>query len=210
MRVPVPALLLPLFLAGCALPPVISVASLALSGASYATTGKSTSDHAISAFVGEDCALHRVANNEDICDPDGDVLFRADTTETANANLYLDPEIGITSADSLDYSGPASELNAGLEPASAVSPELSNVPDAPAIPGSTDASTALSQSTSIDKYNKKPLANLLALATETAPRGRFANARPAPKPETPQVVAPQAQEPQAQDQSSSSIVPSTL
>ena len=221
MRVPVPALLLPLFLAGCALPPVISVASLALSGASYATTGKSTSDHALSAIVGEDCALHRAVGDDDICDPNGEVLFKADTTESASANLYLDPEIGLTSADSLDYTGPASDLQAAIDPASQLLPDSSDVSATSAMPGSAnDASAAPAQSSLVDSDGKKPLANLLALATDAEPRGNFANARPTPKPATPQVLAPQIQEPKIQeqqvqelptrDQSSSWIVPSTL
>ena len=42
---------------------------------SYVATGKSPTDHAISAVVGEDCALLRVVKDEAICDPDGEVLF---------------------------------------------------------------------------------------------------------------------------------------
>ncbi|HEV2550731.1 MAG TPA: SPOR domain-containing protein [Stellaceae bacterium] len=45
--------------AGCALPPAVTLASLAADGVSYATTGKSVSDHGISAATGNDCALMR-------------------------------------------------------------------------------------------------------------------------------------------------------
>jgi sporulation related protein len=45
--------------AGCALPPVVTLASLAADGVSYAATGKSVSDHGISAATGNDCALMR-------------------------------------------------------------------------------------------------------------------------------------------------------
>ena len=44
---------------GCALPPAVTLASLAADGVSYATTGKSVSDHGISAATGNDCALMR-------------------------------------------------------------------------------------------------------------------------------------------------------
>ena len=44
-------------LTGCVLPPVATVASLLLDGASYASTGKSVSDHALSQIADADCAL---------------------------------------------------------------------------------------------------------------------------------------------------------
>jgi hypothetical protein len=65
------AIFLALFLvAGCALPPAVMVASLAADGVSYAATGKSTTDHAISAIAEEDCALLRVIKEESVCKPD--------------------------------------------------------------------------------------------------------------------------------------------
>ncbi|MDH5188197.1 MAG: hypothetical protein OEW37_04490 [Rhodospirillaceae bacterium] len=51
-------------LSGClALPPAIQFASLALDGFSYMSTGKSVSDHAISAFTNKDCAMHRALDD---------------------------------------------------------------------------------------------------------------------------------------------------
>ncbi len=66
--------LAPFLLAGCALPPAVTLASLAADGVSYAATGKSTTDHAISAIAQEDCALLRAVKEEAICRPDGEVL----------------------------------------------------------------------------------------------------------------------------------------
>jgi len=57
-------------LCGCALPPALTVISLATNAVSYAATGKSVSDHGISAIVGEDCALWRVVADRKICTPD--------------------------------------------------------------------------------------------------------------------------------------------
>ena len=56
-------------LSGCivALPPAIQLASLALDGVSYATTGKSVTDHAISGITAQDCAMARVLKGDDIC-----------------------------------------------------------------------------------------------------------------------------------------------
>lgn len=56
-------------LSGClvALPPAIQLASFAADGISYATTGKSVTDHAISAVAERDCAMGRVLTGDDIC-----------------------------------------------------------------------------------------------------------------------------------------------
>ncbi|MCY4590945.1 MAG: hypothetical protein OXE86_10405 [Alphaproteobacteria bacterium] len=56
-------------LAGCLpfLPPVMSAASLGVSGFSVLTTGKSTSDHIVSAANGKNCALHRMLFLNPIC-----------------------------------------------------------------------------------------------------------------------------------------------
>jgi len=56
-------------LSGClvALPPAVQLASLALDGVSYVTTGKSVTDHAISTVTAQDCAMLRGLKGEDIC-----------------------------------------------------------------------------------------------------------------------------------------------
>lgn len=60
---------LTLSLSGCivALPPAVQMASLALDGVSYITTGKSVSDHAISTVTAQDCAMTRVLKGDNIC-----------------------------------------------------------------------------------------------------------------------------------------------
>ena len=57
---------------------------------SYVVTGKSPTDHAVSAVVHEDCALHRVVKREDICDPDGEVLFELERDDPSVAD-WADP-----------------------------------------------------------------------------------------------------------------------
>lgn len=59
--------LAPIFLGGCAIPPAISIASYVFDGISYAATGKSVSDHGISAVVGRDCAAFRILKGENPC-----------------------------------------------------------------------------------------------------------------------------------------------
>lgn len=61
--------LLPLLAAGCAIPPAVTIASFAADGVSYAATGKSVTDHGISAATGHDCALLRpVIDDKPVCD----------------------------------------------------------------------------------------------------------------------------------------------
>jgi hypothetical protein len=56
----------------CALPPVIAVASYATTGISYMASGKSPSDHALSALTDKDCAIHRVVMSKAVCREQGD------------------------------------------------------------------------------------------------------------------------------------------
>lgn len=58
-----------LLLAGCAaIPPAVSVATWAIEGASLAFSGKSISDHAISAVTRKDCAMWRLLKGEPVCE----------------------------------------------------------------------------------------------------------------------------------------------
>ena len=57
-------------LGGCAASPVLSFLSYLKTGVdvvSYATTSKGTTDHAISAYMDKDCALHRVVIDDKVC-----------------------------------------------------------------------------------------------------------------------------------------------
>jgi hypothetical protein len=57
-----------LTLAGCvAIPPAVSIASWAINGVSYLASGKSVSDHAISAVLEQDCAMWRILKGDPIC-----------------------------------------------------------------------------------------------------------------------------------------------
>lgn len=168
MRVPVPALLSMLVLSGCALPPIITVASLAANGISYATTGKGTADHAISAVAGEDCAILRAAKDEDICDPDGEVLLVLNGATTENDDWTLDPETG-----SPNPSAAPNELLAAVDPVPEPSKQPAAAPKAPA------ETVKGKRETSLD--------TLITLAAAPSSRGRFSDARPTAKPQAPQV-----------------------
>ncbi|WP_157845956.1 hypothetical protein [Kiloniella litopenaei] len=67
MRKIIVASTLALALSGCALPPAIGVASLAVDVASYFFSGKTLTDHGISAVAQQDCALIRLMEG-DLCD----------------------------------------------------------------------------------------------------------------------------------------------
>ena len=56
--------LFPVLLSGCGLPPAVMIASYAADGVSYVATGKSVSDHGISAVTGRDCAVWRIVKGE--------------------------------------------------------------------------------------------------------------------------------------------------
>ncbi len=63
----VAALLLAGMVSGCALPPAISIATNIGNGVLLLATGKSSSDHTLSAVTGKDCATWRVMQDRDIC-----------------------------------------------------------------------------------------------------------------------------------------------
>lgn len=54
-------------LSACAIPLPLTIASYAADGVSAMATGKTLSDHALSAATGEDCALWRVFDEREIC-----------------------------------------------------------------------------------------------------------------------------------------------
>ena len=174
MRFPVPALVLPLVLAGCALPPAVSVASLVLDGVSYITTGKSPTDHAISAFANEDCALLRVVEDKEICDPDGEVLFAMVRVDEAYNYAYVDPENGSPDPDAVPRGGSENTLAATAEPVP--EPQLSVAPNTPKNLGEAASTTPRGT-------NLASLASAIKIVTKPSQRGLFADARPVPKPQ---------------------------
>ena len=58
--------LFPILLSGCALPPAVMIASYAADGISYIATGKSVSDHGISAVTGRDCEVRHIIKGKAI------------------------------------------------------------------------------------------------------------------------------------------------
>ena len=64
----------PLALGACGGPIELTVAKLAGDLISYVTTGKSTTDHAVSIVAAQDCALHRPLFDQDVCKDEDTIL----------------------------------------------------------------------------------------------------------------------------------------
>lgn len=74
----------PLFVAGCAaLPPQLALVTQAADGVSYVFTGKSSTDHIVSAALRRDCVVIRVVQGEAICKP------RFEDTEQGQATIQV-------------------------------------------------------------------------------------------------------------------------
>jgi hypothetical protein len=101
------ALGLPLLAGGCAVS-AVTAASYGADGASYAESGKSTSDHFISMVSKKDCALLRVFHNENVCHarPDGKDPY----------HVSYDTAERMPSEDGVSYAPPLHQTSA--EPAS--------------------------------------------------------------------------------------------
>lgn len=63
------ALILICLLGGCTVSPAVDAVSWAADGFSYFLTGKSMTDHAMSAAAGKDCAMSRMVKGENACLP---------------------------------------------------------------------------------------------------------------------------------------------
>ncbi len=76
----------PLLTVGCVpvIPLPISIVTSSLSGISLLTTGKSTTDHVISAANKQDCAMHRVALGDEMCRNYASGEYRPDTRYTGH------------------------------------------------------------------------------------------------------------------------------
>ena len=108
-------------LTGCivTLPPAVQAASFALDGISFAATGKTMTDHALSAMVEQDCAMSRALNGEAICSrdaqlaelnaiekrlnsPNADVIAKSITPAGEDENFKRAASIQVVDSDGLD------------------------------------------------------------------------------------------------------------
>lgn len=101
-----------LALSGCGLPPILSLASYALDGISYLTSGKSVTEHALSAVTSEDCALFRVVMGTPVCRMGGEQT--PDGEAVVAGNFEPVDDVGIGAPD--DASGDHFELASAAQP----------------------------------------------------------------------------------------------
>lgn len=86
-------------LSGCALPPVLSIISITADVASYASTGKSVSDHGLSYVMQQDCAMLRVLDNG------GPICVEEDEEATAVVSAESIVELGEPLASGIEAQG---------------------------------------------------------------------------------------------------------
>ncbi|MEY8197711.1 MAG: hypothetical protein RPS47_00540 [Colwellia sp.] len=92
--------LLALFiLPGCA---TLNIVSLGVSGISYITTGKSLSDHALSAMREQDCAVHRFLFDESMCRKNSDMIETNSNTILAKNTEQKDTQLPINSINVME------------------------------------------------------------------------------------------------------------
>jgi hypothetical protein len=73
-------LIIAALLSGCAATPLLVTGIGIGSVAVTETTGRTATDHAVSAVNNQDCRVGRVLKKEDICQPDGTIKLKITTT----------------------------------------------------------------------------------------------------------------------------------
>jgi hypothetical protein len=137
-----------LALAGCAVPPAVTIASFAVDGVSYASSGKSVQDHALSALAEQDCALWRVTKGNPVCSPveavEADVQVAA--VEPADEAVASDAPVQLAQFTPPPMTPWAKVVPA---PAPAVRPDAPRAPEQAGDPmsGATQAALALQPAT---------------------------------------------------------------
>ncbi len=78
-------------LSGCALPPALTVVSLVADVVSYASSGKSVTDHGISIVLNKDCALLRAFEGDICIELDPGAEFADSLAFATDPNVILQP-----------------------------------------------------------------------------------------------------------------------
>jgi hypothetical protein len=143
-------------LAGCALPPAVSIISLGADFVSYTTTGKSITDLGISLVLEKDCALLRALEGNICVDPpvddsETDLASLEHLSDTQIAAAYDDlMPLSADSAESENVTGRAQTTPVSDNTLSVANPRLDHPipPRSRAAPVHKVESTALRSSTS--------------------------------------------------------------
>ncbi len=75
--------MLAVWLAGCGLPPALTIVSSVANGISFISNGKSLPDVALSAMTEKDCAIYRIVANKEICHV---AVVKSTDTQTGEAD----------------------------------------------------------------------------------------------------------------------------
>ena len=100
--------ILALGLGGCSIPTPVSIATYAVDGFSYAVTGKSMSDHALSAVLEQDCAMLRMVQGRLVCRDEGDTYdeeIRQALADVYGLHSPLNTPYPVIASDSVDAVG---------------------------------------------------------------------------------------------------------
>ena len=106
--------LLPLFLAGCGLPPAVTIASFAIDAISLAVSEKTVADHALSQIAQKDCSMWRGFTGDELCIDEDSTFAVADGQPTAGGADFADlgaiaTASGSTGDGSMDAAMPGGE-----------------------------------------------------------------------------------------------------
>ncbi len=181
------AVLAPLFLGGCGLPVGVQIASLFADGLSFLTTEKTLGDHGLSAVAGQDCAVWRGLNGEDICRGNATETVATGTQEQASTSSHsgvaedlmadvplLAENVYVWGSDEAKSTPTpkATEVAAAQEP-SWKNPDPAAVRQVPATPMPVPPTTVSPMSKPLVSMEPEPPAAPAALAAEpveTAPK----------------------------------------
>ena len=125
-------------LSGCGIPPMITVASLMLDAASYGATGKTVTDHALSAVLQKDCALLRGLKGS-VCVAEGSAEAAAKPSgeaETRASRRLALLEEGSNRATAHQSTG--SDARVALQSTFATDPSIAPKPDPAQARGEAD------------------------------------------------------------------------
>lgn len=104
-----------LALGGCSVSPAVDAVSWGVDGFSYLITGKSMTDHAMSAAAGKDCAMLRVVKGQKTCVPkDEDVAGDRLVFEFNESSMSRDESVAAVGGDPMSLSADMAQIAAPL------------------------------------------------------------------------------------------------
>lgn len=179
------AVLAPLFLGGCGMPVGVQIASLFADGLSFLATEKTLGDHGLSAVAGQDCAVWRGLNGENICRDNGTETAATGTVEQASASSHSNVAVDamedayVWGSDEPKTTPKPTQVAAAQEP-SWTNPGPTAVTEAPAAPPPVPPMTVLPVSMP-PVPPVPPVAIVAAKSTETTPKPAARVPGPAPR-----------------------------